>query len=126
MPYTIKHSVLPDYLEVHIKGTIIPGKEFKEATERWSMVAKLCAKEDRRLILAFVDLEGQHPIDSKFKLVDEEEAFGWSQDYKLSMVVNDRDQYNHLSFTETVMNNLGYEMKIFIKKREGIKWLLSS
>lgn len=126
MPYTLEHKVLPDYLEVHIKGTIVKGKELKEAIERWSKVAELCVKEDRRLILATMDLEGQHSLDSKFNLVDSATSYGWLHDYKLSMVINKEALFNHLLFTETVMKNLGFEMKIFRKKREGIKWLLST
>lgn len=124
MPYTLGHRVLPEYLEVHIKGTIVPGKELKEAKERWSKVTSLCVKEDRRLILAFIDLEGQHSIDFKFSLVDEAFTIGWRPEYKLATVVKNEAQYNHLSFTETVMNNLGYEMKLFKRKREARKWLL--
>lgn len=125
MPYTIEHKVLPDYIEVYIKGTIVPGKELKEAIERWAKVAELCAQEDRRLILAFMDLEGQHSLDSKFNLVDAATSFGWRPEYKLSMVIKKEALFNHLLFTETVMNNLGLEMKIFRKKRDGKKWLLS-
>ncbi len=125
MSYTIEHKVLPEYLEVFIKGTIVPGKELKEAMERWTTVSNLCIKEDRRLILAFIDLEGRHSTDSKFSLVDAAASFGWRPEYKLSVVVKNEDQLNHLSFTQTVMNNLGYEMKLFKKKREALKWLLS-
>jgi len=125
MSYTIEHRVLPNYLEVHIKGTIIPGQELREATERWSKVAELCKAEDRNLILAFIDLEGQHSTSSKFNLVDAASNFGWQPDYKLSVVVKNEKQFQHLSFTETVMNNLGYEMKLFTGKREARKWLLA-
>ena len=125
MPYTIEHKVLPDYIEVYIKGTIVPGKELKEAIERWAKVAELCVQEDRRLILAFMDLEGQHSLDSKFNLVDAATSFGWRPEYKLSMVIKKEALFNHLLFTETVMNNLGFEMKIFRKKRDGRKWLFS-
>ncbi len=125
MPYTLEHRVLPEYLEVHIKGTILPGEELKEAIERWEKVARLCVKEDRHLILAFMDLEGQHSLDSKYNLVDSATSFGWRPEYKLSMVIKKEALFNHLLFTETVMKNLGFEMKIFRKKREGIKWLLT-
>jgi len=125
MSYTIKHRVLPEYIEVHIKGEIVPGKELKEAIERWSKVAELCVKENRRLILAFMDLEGQHSLDSKFNLVDAATSYGWLPEYKLSMVIKNEALFNHLLFTETVMNNLGFEMKIFRKKRDGRKWLFT-
>jgi hypothetical protein len=125
MPYTIEHKVLPEYIEVHIKGTVVPGKELKEAIERWTRVAELCVQEDRRLILAFMDLKGQHSLDSKFNLVDAATSFGWRPEYKLSMVIKKEALFNHLLFTETVMNNLGFEMKIFRKKRDGKKWLLT-
>ncbi len=124
MSYTLEHRVLPNYLEVHIKGQIIPGKELREATERWSRVAVLCEEEDRNFILAFIDLEGQHTTSSKFNLVDAATTFGWRPEYKLAAVVKNEDQFLHLSFTETVMNNLGYEMKLFLNRREARKWLL--
>ncbi|QBA64764.1 hypothetical protein [Muriicola soli] len=123
MPYTLDHRVLPKYLEVHIKGNIVPGKELKEAMERWSEVAQLCKVKERNLILVFMDLEGRHSTSSKFNLVDTASTYGWQPDYKLSIVVKNEEQYQHLSFTETVMNNLGYEMKLFLSKREAKKWL---
>ena len=124
MSYTLDHRVLPYYLEVHIKGQIVPGKELREATERWSRVAVLCKEEGRNLILAFIDLEGQHSTNSKFNLVDAAATFGWRPEYKLAVVVKNEEQLLHLSFTETVMNNLGYEMKLFLNRREARKWLL--
>lgn len=125
MPYTIKHRTLPKHLEVYIKGTIVPGQELNEAIERWTKVAELCVKEDRRLILAFMDLEGQHSLDSKFNLVDAATSFGWRPEYKLSMVIKKEALFDHLLFTETVMTNLGFEMKIFRKKHDGKKWLFT-
>ncbi|MGB5646271.1 hypothetical protein [Muriicola sp.] len=125
MPYTIEHRVHPEYLEVHVEGDIIPGKEVQEAVERWSKVAKICKSEDRNLILAFIDFRGQHSITSKFSLVDGAASFGWMPHYKLSVVVKNEQQFQHLAFTETAMNNLGYEMKLFKKKREAKKWLFT-
>ncbi|GGD55978.1 hypothetical protein [Muriicola marianensis] len=125
MPYTLEHRVHPEYLEVHIKGEIVPGKEFKEAQERWSTIADLCKTTTRNFILAFIDLKGQHPTSSKFNLVNAATNMGWLPDYKLSVVVKNEEQFNHLSFTETVMNNLGYEMKLFLKRKEAKKWLFA-
>ncbi|WP_297763137.1 hypothetical protein [uncultured Muriicola sp.] len=125
MPYTIEHRVLPEYLEVHIEATIVPGKEAQEAIERWFKIAELCKIEKRNLILAFMDLQGQHTTDSKFKLVDTASTLGWLPNYKLSMVVKNEKQQHHLSFTETAMNTLGFEMKIFKNKRDAKKWLFT-
>ncbi len=125
MPYTIEHRVHPKYLEVHVKAEIVPGKELKEAKERWSRIADLCKSTSRNLVLAYIDLKGQHSTYSQFSLVDAAANMGWSPDYKLSVVVKNQDRFNHLSFTETVMNNLGYEMKLFLKRKEAKKWLLS-
>lgn len=125
MPYTIKHRALPEYLEVHMKGTIVPGQELKEALERWSKVAELCKNTNRRLILVFLDLKGQHTTVTKFNLADGAAGIGWHPDYKLSVVVRGKDLYHHLLLTETVMNNLGFETKLFTKKREAKKWLLT-
>lgn len=126
MPYTLEYRVLPEYLEVSLIGDIIPGKELSEAKDRWTKIAALCKKEDRRLILAFMDLKGQHSIDSKFNLIDSASSFGWSQNYRLAIVTKGNELFHHLLFTETAMNNMGYEMKIFRKKREAKKWLFLS
>jgi hypothetical protein len=123
MPYTIEHRTLPEYLEVHIKGTIVPGKELQEAVERWSKVAELCILEDRDRIIVFLDLHGNHSINSKFNLVDSASTLGWRHQCRLSVVVKNQEQFEHLSFTETAMNNLGYEMKLFKRKRQAKKWL---
>lgn len=125
MPYTLEHRVLPEYLEVHIKAEIVPGKELKEAIERWTKIAALCNEYDRNLILTFIDLDGQLSNYEKFNLVDSASSFGWRPEYKLSLVVKNEEQLIHISFIETVMNNLGYEIKLFLNKREARKWLLT-
>ncbi len=125
MSYTLEHKTLPKYLEVHIKGTIVPGNELQGALERWSEVAELCIHVGRNKILAFLDLDGHHSLNSKFNLVDSAPSIGWRQDCRLSVVVKNEQQFQHLAFTETAMNNLGYEMKLFKKKREAKKWLFT-
>ena len=66
-----------------------------------------------------------HPIVSKFNLVDSASSLGWRLEYKLAMVVKKEELLDNLSFTETAMNNLGYEMKLFLNNREAKKWLLA-
>jgi hypothetical protein len=126
MPFTLKHTRFKDYLEVTIHSTIIPGKEIDEATQRWNKVAELCEEENCFKVLAILHFEGVYNINKAFKLVGGAKDFGWKLHYKLAVIPVDEDWFYRLSFTETTMNRLGYEMKLFRSKRHGKKWLLQS
>ena len=126
MPFTIKHTRFKDYLEVTIHSTITPGKEIEEATQRWTKVADLCEVENCHRILAILHFKGTYTKDKAFKLVDAAKKFGWKVHNKLAVVPVDEEWFYRLSFTETTMNRLGYEMKLFRNKRNGKKWLFQT
>ncbi len=126
MPFTLKHTRFKDHLEITIHSTIIPGKEIEEATQRWTKVSELCEIENCHRVLAILHFKGTYNMDLAFKLVDTAKDFGWKLQNKLAVVPVDEEWYYRLSFTETTMIRLGYEMKLFQNKRNAKKWLLQA
>lgn len=125
MPYTLKYKVLKTHLEVKINGYRVPGKEVEEGVSRWSKVVQICEKEGHNHILVIMAINGKFSLDSAFKLVKSADILGWPRQYKLAIVADTEKLSFSLSFTETAMINLGYEMKLFRRKRGAKKWLLS-
>ncbi|MDG1573397.1 hypothetical protein OZ410_13790 [Robiginitalea sp. M366] len=124
MPYTLSFSVQPEYLEVDMSVQVEEGLELREAFERWKEVAALCREHDRTRVLVTMVFEGEYSLELKFRLAKGASAIGWSPDLKLAVVIADPQQFERQLFTETAMVSLGYEMKLFTKKKPAKKWLL--
>ncbi len=125
MPYKLAYTVQPEYLEAKIRVNISPGAELKEALGRWKEVAGLCRENGRSRVLVTMEFSGSYDMETKFHLAKGASAIGWSHDLKLAVVIKDPVQFTEQLFTETALNRLGYEMKIFEKPRQARKWLLA-
>ena len=125
MPYELTYSVKPEYLEADIRVNISEGKTLREALGRWKEVAGLCRENERNRVLVTMEFNGSYDMETKFKLAKGAPAIGWSQDLKLAVVIKDPVHFTEQLFTETAMNRLGYEMKLFQKPRQAKKWLLA-
>lgn len=124
MPYDLTFQVRPEFLEAELSVEVAPGQALKEAMERWEAVARICRENDRDKVLVEMSFSGSYGMETKFKLAKGAASIGWSPDLKLAVVIPDPAQFSEQLFTETAMNNLGYEMKLFLKKRPAKKWLL--
>ncbi len=124
MPYDLSFQVRPDYVEAQLTVEITPGQELKEAMQRWEAVARICRENNLNKVLVVMTFSGSYGMETKFQLARGASSIGWSPNLKLAVVIPDPVHYNEQLFTETAMNNLGYEMKLFLKKRPARKWLL--
>ena len=125
MPYQLTYSLKPGYLEVDLRVAIVAEQELEEALARWREVAGLCRTLDRTRVLVFMAFTGNHGVEVRFRLAKGAGDIGWSPDLKLAVVIADAQQFIEHQFTETAMNSLEYEMKLFLKKRPAKKWLLA-
>lgn len=125
MPLNFKYTVYPDYLKVEILGKRTPGNEVAESTGIWKEISDLVKKEEKTRILAFMKVEGRLPINSAFQIAESAASLGWSQNYKLAVVAGSEAVLMNIRLSEMIMNNLGYEMKLFGSTRMARKWLLS-
>lgn len=125
MNYTLEHIIYPEYLEIGIRGVINPSNEQRDAFERWRMIADLCKQTSKTRVLVISYFTGNYTLNTSFNLVDKAQNLGWNLKYKLAMVVLDGDRFAKLTFIETAMVNVGYEMKLFRNKRSAKKWLLA-
>lgn len=125
MNYTLEHIIYPEYMEIDIRGVINPSNEQRDAFERWRMIADLCKQTNKTRVLVISYFTGNYTLNTSFNLVDKAQNLGWNLEYKLAMVVLDRDRFAKLTFIETAMVSVGYEMKLFKNKRNAKKWLLT-
>ena len=124
MGYSMEYKRYPQYLEVVIRIQIEKGKELQEAVERWTKISELCKEHDLHRIMAIMEFEGFYGAETKFNLVKKASGFGWDPGYKLAVVVQNDRQYAEMMFTQTAMDNMGYQMKLFRNLRKARRWLL--
>ncbi len=126
MPLKFKHTLYEDYLKVEILGKRTPGGEVAESKSIWKEIADLLKTEKKKRILAIMKVEGRLPINSAFQIADSAGDLGWSRDYKLAVVAGSEAVLMNIRLSETILANLGYEIKLFASTRMARKWLLSN
>ncbi|MDX1314009.1 MAG: hypothetical protein R3356_00790 [Eudoraea sp.] len=125
MPLILKHSLNRDYLKIEILGKRTPGNEVSESKELWKKVADLLKVAKRDRILAIMKVEGRLPMSSAFEIAESAADLGWSRDYKMAVVAGSEAVLMNIRLSETILVNLGYEIKLFGSTRMARKWLLS-
>lgn len=125
MPLNFKHTLYQDYLKVEILGKRTPGDEVAESKKLWKEVADLLKAEKKSRILALMKVEGRLPINSAFQIAESAEELGWKRDYKMAVVAGSEAVLMNIRLSETILANLGYEIKLFASTRMARKWLLS-
>lgn len=126
MPLKLKHSLNRDYLKVEILGQRTPGNEVAESKEIWKKVADLLREQEQSHILTIMKVEGRLPINSAFQIAESAEDLGWSHKYKMAVVAGSEAVLMNIRLSEMILNNLGYEIKLFGSTRMARKWLLSN
>ncbi|MBT8321431.1 MAG: hypothetical protein KJO90_07155, partial [Eudoraea sp.] len=65
------------------------------------------------------------PINSAFQIAESADDLGWSRNYKMAVVAGSEAVLMNIRLSEMILNNLGYEIKLFGSTRMARKWLLS-
>ncbi len=125
MSLKLKQKQFRTHLRVEISGVRTPGSEVKESLEIWKQIAELCNRSDHTKVLAIMKLTGRLPMDSAFQIAKSAELIGWSRKFKLAVVAPRTVTLINIQFSETILVNLGYEVKMFASARKAKKWLLS-
>ena len=125
MPLQLKYRLYRTYLRVEIRGSRTPGSEVTESMDIWGQIADLCNQFQRKKILAVMKISGRLPLDSAFKIAKSAEHIGWSRSYKLAVVAPSKIILVNIQFSETILINLGYDVKMFSTKWRAKRWLLS-
>ncbi|NNK75568.1 MAG: hypothetical protein HKP42_05835 [Maribacter sp.] len=125
MSIAIKHKVFKDFLRVEFKGKRTPGEELEEGIAAWKQVADIARSTSLNRIMVVSRVKGRLPVESAFNITQSLDIIGWQVDFIIAGVVPDKIAFTNLSIFETIMQNLGYEGKIFEQEGDAKKWLLS-
>ncbi|MBT8298828.1 MAG: hypothetical protein KJO52_10875 [Maribacter sp.] len=125
MSIAIKHKVFKDFLRVEFKGKRTPGEELEEGIAAWKQVADMARSTNLNRIMVVSRVKGRLPVESAFNITQSLDIIGWQVDFIVAGVVPDKIAFTNLSIFETIMQNLGYEGKIFEQEGDAKKWLLS-
>ncbi|NND79181.1 MAG: hypothetical protein HKN53_04725 [Maribacter sp.] len=125
MSIAIKHKVFKDFLRVEFKGKRTPGEELEEGIAAWKQVADMARNTNLNRIMVVSRVKGRLPAESAFNITQSLDIIGWQVDFIIAGVVPDKIAFTNLSIFETIMQNLGYEGKIFEQEGDAKKWLLS-
>ncbi len=126
MRLQLKHKPFNTHLRVEIKGARTPGSEVRESLEIWKQIAKLCSQLHQTKILAIMKLSGRLPMESAFQIAKSADIIGWSKDFKLAVVAPEPATLVNIQFSEMILLDLGYDIKMFSSPRKAKKWLLAS
>ncbi|MCP4976138.1 MAG: hypothetical protein GY931_08250 [Maribacter sp.] len=83
-----------------------------------------CKKENQNRIMVVSKVKGRLPIVSAFNITESLDIIGWQPDFIVAGVAPDKIAFTNLLIFETIMQNLGYEGKMFENENEAKKWLL--
>ncbi len=125
MSLKIKHNVFEDYLWIEFSGNRTPGKEVEEGIGAWKQVASIAKKVNQSRMIVVSKVIGRLPVVSAFNITDSLEIIGWQQDFIVAGVAPNKMAFANLSIYETIMQNLGYESKMFVNESDAKKWLLN-
>jgi hypothetical protein len=113
------------YLKVEVSGQRVAGKELLHAKEALANIKKRCEIHSVFKALAIMNLSGEMPFMSAFKLGEKAEQFGWGRGFKIAAVYSDKEAHEVMVFAETVTVNRGYNVGVFNDEAEAVKWLLN-
>ena len=125
MSLKLKHKAFGNYLRVEFNGKRTPGQEVEEGITSWKQVADNARKVELNRIMAVSKVKGRLPAVSAFRITESLDIIGWQQDFIIAGVAPDKIAFTNLSIFETIMQNLGYECKLFKNESDAKKWLLS-
>ncbi|MBT8308377.1 MAG: hypothetical protein KJN85_15665 [Maribacter sp.] len=125
MSLKVKHRVFQDYLWIEFTGNRTPGNEIEEGIATWKKVADLAKELNRNRLMVVSKVVGRLPALSAFSITESLDIIGWQHDFIVAGVAPDKINFTNLSIFETIMQNLGYEGKMFENEGHAKKWLLS-
>lgn len=125
MSLKVKHKVFQDYLWIEFTGNRTPGNEIEEGIATWKKVADLAKELNRNRLMVVSKVVGRLPALSAFRITESLDIIGWQHDFIVAGVAPDKINFTNLSIFETIMQNLGYEGKMFANEGHAKKWLLS-
>lgn len=125
MSLKLKHKTFEDYLRVEFNGKRTAGQELEEGIATWKQVAYIARKVKLNRIMVVSKVKGRLPAVSAFNITESLDIIGWQQDFIIAGVAPDKIAFTNLSIFETIMQNLGYEGKMFENEGDAKKWLLN-
>jgi len=124
MSIQLKNQVFEDYLRIEFSGKRTQGKELEEGIGAWKQVANIARKAHKNRIMVISKVIGRLPAVSAFNITESLDIIGWQPNFIIAGVAPDKIAYANLSIFETLMQNWGYEAKMFENESDAKKWLL--
>ena len=123
MPYAIKFIENNRIIQIKNNGEL----SYEELLTQTREVIKIQQEKSTSLILTeFVSVKLDVNIADIFQFPEVYEQLGMQRKNKIAVVVSDVEiKTDELQFYETICLNRGWNIKIFLKEKEAIKWLLS-
>lgn len=124
MPLELAHTVHPDYLEVHVQGARMHGREFEESLSIWSDVFSLSKNENRRNILAHNKARGRFPVKAQINLSFKIKEIGCTLGHRIAVISYNTEVYKNGQLIVRFMQGKGYSIQLFKSKEKARSWLL--
>jgi len=125
MSYNLNFKEKENHIRVEISGEWTKGKEAKEVMSAWSQIAEICHSKKINNILAIGKITGHLRPMAAYDMAKFPSNHGWSRKYKVAIVAL-RSSFSSNLFSETVLVNRGYDVKMFDNEKDAKTWLFES
>ena len=123
MPYNVQIQIQPDHVHAELSGERVPGKELENAIHVLVQLAKLCEENGLSKILVSIDLIGDFPVLSAFKLAEAPQDFGWDKTLRIAAVDKNEKSREMMQLIASIAANRGFSVQVFHDESAAKAWL---
>ena len=128
MSYDLTFQMKSNHIRVDVSGnqTLPEKKNQDKALTVMTEVLDQCHVKGINRILAVWNVTGPIETMQAYELGTAPDKFGWRRSFKVAAANLDKRSQDSSRFTETVLVNRGYTVKIFDNVHDAEKWLLGN
>lgn len=124
MPLELAHTVHPEFLEVHVQGERLHGRELEESLSIWSDIFSISKNENRRNILAHNKARGRFPVKAQINLSFKIKEIGCTLGHRIAVISYNSEVYRNAQLIVRFMQGKGYSVQLYKNKEKARSWLL--
>lgn len=123
MGYKIDYQDDAEVLRVEITGVRSNDDLTSCEKKAWREVAKIAREKNLAKILVISNATGRYPTWDAYQINSSLEECGIQREWKIAFVNLDQDSFQEVKFAETVAVNRGFNVSVFNKQENALKWI---
>ena len=124
MSLQVSHYSYPRYLEFHIRGNRLVGKEAEETAAIAAEIFSVSLETGHTNILILADIPQRLPLGSQIDFSMNMESIGITKDHRIALLALHDEVFMSSQLIVGYLNNQGYTVQLFRNKDKARRWLL--